>query len=190
MTIPFEVVQAHSVQVEGRTYIVHGSGAEAFIASGQGAFAPVYLRYAFPRFGTLRPFFVTMAADDRGRLYRGFEAIDWIASSGILYPRSDAAGVGADGQADQFPLKELDLGVTMQAFASPGESEFPGHQLYAALEFVNDPAFALAPGGNFPARLLTSIPAFQVNAALPPTQLAQLIPPVAASPRTVGLDLR
>ena len=62
-------------------------------------------------------------------------------------------------------------------------------QLYAALEYVNNSTFALAPGGNFPARVLSAIPAFQVNAAVSPAQLAQLIPPVAASPRVVGLDL-
>lgn len=189
MSVPFEIVQANCVQVDGLTYLVHGPGAEAFLAIGQGAFTPTYLRYAFPYYGTLRPFFVTIAADDRGKFYRGFEAIDWIANSGLLFPRSDAEGIYADGSEDQFPLKELDLGVSLQVYASRSEAEFPGNQLYVALEFVNEATFALAPGGYFPVRLLSAIPAFQVNAAIPITQLIPLIPQVAASPRTIGLDL-
>jgi hypothetical protein len=189
MIVPFETLQAHCLRFEEHLYLVQGAGAEAFLAAGQGTFAPVYVRYAFLCYGTLRPFFVTLAADDRGQLYRGFEAIDWIANSGLLFPRSDAEGVYADGSDDLFPLKELDLGVSILAYASRSETEFPGAQLYAALEFVSEATFALAPGGNFPARLLSAIPAIQVNAALPPAQLARLIPQVAASPRIIGLDL-
>jgi len=79
----------------------------------------------------------------------------------------------------------------MLVFASQTETDFPGVPLYAALEFVEAmrTTFALAPGGNFPARLLSAIPAFQVNAAIPPAQLAQWVPQAVASPRTIGLDL-
>jgi hypothetical protein len=187
---PYETFHAHALLIEGHYDLAIGQGAAVLEAQDLGSFRTAGVRYAFPRFGTLRPFFVTMAADDRGKLYKGLDAIDWIANNGLLFPRADVAGQWADGHEDQFVIKELDLGLSVHVFASQSETDFPGLQVHAAMEFV-DPAvasFAVAPGGNFPARLQAALPVFQVNAGLSFSQLSQLIPKAAASPRLFTMD--
>src|SRR3990172_153795 len=188
MVVPHDLLLAHCFQLNGQHYLVTGSGAGDLAALGEGAFSPVYVRYSYPLFGSRRPFFPAMAADDRGALYRGLDAIDWLIASGLLFPRSDAAGLWPDGSEDQLFVKELDLAVPPLAYAAAAEAEFPGVRLTAAIEIVEKATFALAPGANFPARLLSAIPAFQLNAAVPFTRATQLIPQAAANPRTIPLD--
>jgi len=188
MVAPHEILPAHCFQLTGQYYLASGKDAGNLAALGENTFTPAYIRYAFPRLGTHRPFFVTLAADDRGQLRRGLDAVDWIASEGLLYPRSDAAGLWPDGADDQLFLKELDLAVPLFAFASPGESDFPGVRLTAAIELVENAHFVLAPGGNFPARLLSAIPALQLNVAVPFSKIIPLLPQAAAAPRPFPLD--
>ncbi|MEK6575423.1 MAG: hypothetical protein AABZ58_14030 [Chloroflexota bacterium] len=187
MLPPHELLPAHCVQLSGQYYLATGDGAGDLAALGAGAFSPVFIRYAYPRFETRRPFFPAMAADDRGALYRGLDAIDWLIASGLLFPRSDAAGMGPDGSEDQLFVKELDLAVPPLAYAAATEAEFPGVRLTAAIEIVEKATFALAPGANFPARLLSAIPAFQLNAAVPFTRATQLIPQAVVNARTISL---
>jgi hypothetical protein len=183
-----ETLPARCFHLTGQYYLATGNNAGNLTALGENAFAPACIRYAFPYLGTHRPFFVTLAADDRGKLYRGLDAIDWIAGEGLLYPRSDAAGLWPDGTEGQLFLKELDLAVPLFAFASPSESDFPGARLTAAIELVESAPFVLAPGGNFPARLLSAIPALQLNAAVPFSKTLPLIPLAAATPSVISLD--
>ena len=188
MLPPPDSLSAYALQLDGQYYLARGAGAPALAALGQDAFSPVSIRYAFPHFATRRPFFPALAADDRGRRYRGLEAIDWLSSSGLLFPRADALGVWSDGVEDQLFIKELDLAVPMLSYAAPSEApaDFPGHLLAAAIEIVENTTFALAPGGNFPIRLLSAIPALQLNAASLNSRTARLIPQVAANPRTLS----
>jgi hypothetical protein len=188
MSVPYEVIHAYALLIDGHYYLGIGHRAGELAASDLGSFRSAGVRYAFPRWGTLRPFFVTMAADDRGKLYKGLEAIDWISNNGLLFPRADAAGQWADGSEDQFVMKELDLAIPVQVFASASETDFPGLQVHAALEFVADVPFVAAPGGNFPARIQAAIPVFQVNAALTLPQLEKLMPKITSDPRVVSMD--
>lgn len=187
MVVPHELLPAHCFQLSGRYYLAAGSGAGDLAALGAGAFTPTCIRYAYPRFETRRPFFPAMAADDRGDLYRGLDAIDWLADQGLLFPRADVAGMWPDGSEDQLFVKELDLAVPMLAYAAASLAALPGQRLTAAIEIVENTTFALAPGGNFPARLLSAIPAFQLNAALLDSRAARLIPQAVANPRTIPL---
>jgi len=186
-----ELLAVHCLQLDGLHYLVRANNAEqlaTFITRGQGAFTPVYSRYAFSQHATLRPFFPAMVADDWGKLSRGLDCIDWLTNFGLLYPRSDVVGLWYDGTEDQFVVKELDLGLNLSVYASATESEFPGQLLTAAIELVESATFVLAPGGNFPARLSSAIPTFQLNAALPFSKTIPLIPQAAANPHVIELD--
>jgi hypothetical protein len=192
MLVPVERIEtSYFVELDRLHYLVRSQSAEHlrnFVQTGQGAYAPVYLRYAFLQYGTLRPFFPAMVADDWGKLWRGLECIDWLASNGLLYPRSDVSGLWYDGSDDQFVIKELDLALSYSIYASTSESDFPGQLISAALEIVESAAFGLAPGGNFPARLSSAIPTFQLNAALPFSKTVPLLPQAIASPHVIDLD--
>ncbi|MBM4425115.1 MAG: hypothetical protein FJ030_17335 [Chloroflexi bacterium] len=189
MLPPHETLPAHCFQLDGQHYLATGNGAGALAASGQGAFTPAHIRYAYPQLETRRPFFPAMAADDVGKLYRGLDSIDWLIANGLLFPRADVSGLWPDAAADQLFIKELDLAVPPLAFASPSESDFPGVPLTAAIEIIENTTFALAPDGNFPARLLSAIPAFQLNAAIPIHQSIRLIPQaVASAPRAIPFN--
>lgn len=152
----------HAFQLNGLNYLARGDGAADLAALTESHFTPVFVRYAFSQFNTLRPFFPTMAADDRGSLYRGLDAFDWITESGLLFPRSDAMGLWSDGSEDQLFLKELDLAVPPLIFVSPSVDRF-GDRLAAAVEIVGDAVFAIAPGGGFPNRIAASVPTFQMH---------------------------
>jgi hypothetical protein len=188
-SIPAELVQAFCFQLEGQWFLVKGIDAQTLARLGEGAFSPVWVRYAFRQLGTYQPFFPTVGVDDRGKLHRDLELVDWLAGQGLLYPRADVDGLLFTGQPEQFVLKELDLGLSMLAFAVTGEADFPGRLLTAAVELVADVRFALAPGGNYPIRLASTIPVLQLNAAVPLAKAIQLIPQVAADPRMVDLDV-
>lgn len=159
---PHEEFPFHFFRLNGLNYLARGEGAADLAALTDSHFTPVFVRYAFLQFNTLRPFFPTMAADDRGGLYRGLDAFDWIAESGMLFPRSDAMGVWSDGSEDQLFLKELDLAVSPMIYISSSADRF-GDRLAAAVEIVSDAAFAIAPGGGFPSRIAASVPTFQMN---------------------------
>ena len=128
-----------------------------------------------------------MAADDRGSLYRGLDAFDWIAESGLLFPRSDAMGLWSDGSEDQLFLKELDLAVPPLIYISPSADRF-GDRLAAAVEIVSDAAFAIAPAGGFPNRIAASVPTFQMHRELIGILALQLLPQAIAHPRTITFD--
>lgn len=187
MLPPHDLLPAHCFQLNGQHYLAAGRGAGDLAAMGEGAFSPVCVRYAWPLFGPRRPFFPAMAVDDFGALYRGLDAIDWLIAGGLLFPRSDAAGTWPDGSEDQLFVKELDLAAPPLAYAA-AEAEFPGVRLTAAIDIVEMADFALAPGGNFPARLLSAIPALRLNAAVPFSKAVLLIPQAAANPRAIPLD--
>lgn len=192
MIAPFDLIESvYCLQLNGGYYLVRSNTAgslAALAALAPAAFTPVYLRYAFPQYGTLRPFFPAMVADDWGKLYRGLDCLDWLINNGLLYPRSDVAGLWPDGTEDQFVIKKLDLSLTLSAYVTATTSEFPGQILTAAIELVESATFVLAPGGNFPARLGSAIPIFQLNAALPFSKTIPLIPQVAANPHVINLD--
>lgn len=188
MNVPVEIVQAFCFQLEGQWFLVKGINAEALARLGEGAFSPVYVRYAFRRLGTHQPFFPSVAVDDRGKFHRDVEVVDWLTNYGLLYPRADAEGLLYTGEEEQLFVKELDLGVTMLIFASASAEEFPGKLVTAALEIVADVPFAMAPGGNYLIRVASAIPVLQLNAALPLARAAQLIPQVAADPRYVDME--
>jgi len=162
-TSPHQEFPFHFFHLNGLNYLARGDGAADLAALTESGFTPVFARYAFSQFNTLRPFFPKMAADDRGSLYRGLDAFDWIAESGMLFPRSDVMGVWSDGEEDQLFLKELDLAMPPLIFISPSADQFPGDQLAAAVEIVSDAAFAIAPGGGFPNRIASSVPTFQLR---------------------------
>lgn len=178
----------HFFQLNGLNYLARGDGATDLAALTESHFTPVFARYAFLQFNTLRPFFPTMAADDRGSLYRGLDAFDWIAESGLLFPRSDAMGLWSDGSEDQLFLKELDLALPPLIFISPSVDHFPGDRLAAAVEIVSDAAFAIAPGGGFPNRIAASVPTFQMHRELIGIIALQLLPQVVTHPRTITFD--
>ncbi len=175
MLPPHEEFPFHAFQLNGLNFLARGDGAADLAALTDSHFAPVFVRYAFSQFNTLRPFFPTMAADDRGGLYRGLDAFDWIAESGMLFPRSDVMGLWSDGEEDQFFLKEFDLALTPLIFVSPSADQFSGDRLAAAVEIVSDAAFAIAPGGGFPNRIAASVPTFQLNHNLVNQQGLQLL---------------
>ncbi len=172
---PHEEFPFHFFQLNGLNYLARGDGAADLAALTESHFTPVFARYAFLQINTLRPFFPTMAADDRGSLYRGLDAFDWIAESGMLFPRSDAMGLWNDGSEDQLFLKELDLAVPPLIYISPSADQFPGVRLAAAVEIVSDAAFAIAPGGGFPHRIAASVSTFQLNHNLVNQQGLQLL---------------
>ena len=187
---PHETFPYHCLILGALTFVVSGEGAGHLAGLAARSFSPVVVRYAYPRFETRAPFFPFMAADDVGTLYRGLDALDWIAQSGLLYPRSDAMGVWADGSEDQLFLKELDLAVPPIPFvaATPGEDGFPGSPLAAAVEIVPHSDWAITPGGDFPTRLSACIPTFQLHAGLIGLTAFDLIPRVLANPRPIPLD--
>lgn len=158
-----DLLPFYCFQFSGLNYLTRGNGDAILAALADSHFAPVCVRYAFLYSGTLQPFFPTMAADDRGALYRGLDAFDWMRESGLLFPRSDAMGVWSDGSEDQLFLKQLDLAVSPALFASPSADQFPGVRLAAAVEIVNDAAVAIARAGGFPTRIASSIPTFQLR---------------------------
>ena len=178
-----ETFPYYGFQLGALNLVTTGEGAERLAGGG---FSPVLIRYAFPLYGTHAPLFPIMAADDRGAVYRGLAAFDWIAGRGLLFPRSDVMGLRADGSEDQKFLKELDLGIPAMAYASMTESAFPGHLLAAAIEVVSQSEYAITPGGDFPARLSTIVPVFQLHVdAL--WRASELLPAVLSNPRSVAL---
>lgn len=187
-SLPADLVQAFCFQLEGQWFLVKGIDAQTLAQLGEGAFSPVWVRYAFRQLGTHQPFFPTVGIDDRGKLHRDLELIDWLTSYGLLYPRADVDGLLYNGEAWQFVLKELDLGLPMLPFAVTGPDDFPGRLLTAAIELVADVRFAIAPGGNYPIRLASTIPVLQLNNAVPLAKALQLIPQAAADPRLIDLD--
>jgi hypothetical protein len=188
MSVPAELLQAFYFQLEGQGYLVKGIDAITLTTLGEGAFSPVFVRYAFRQLGTHRSFFPSLTADDRGKFHRDLEVIDWLMSYGLLYPRADVAGQWYDGEEEQLIVKELDLGLPMLLFATASAEDFPGQLITAAVEIVADVTYAIAPGGNYPIRLAASIPVLQLNAAVPLAKAAQLIPQVAADPRLITLE--
>lgn len=184
---PHEEFPFHFFRLNGLNYLARGEGAADLAALTDSHFTPVFVRYAFLQFNTLRPFFPTMAADDRGGLYRGLDAFDWIAESGMLFPRSDAMGVWSDGSEDQLFLKELDLAVSPMIYISSSADRF-GDRLAAAVEIVTDAAFAIAPAGGFPNRIATSVPTFQMHRDLIGILALQLLTQVVVHPRTITFD--
>ena len=149
-------------------------------------FTPVFVRYGFSQ-SIPCAFFPEMAADDRGGLYRGVDAFDWIAEGVLLFPRSDAMGLWGDGSEDQLFLKELDLAVPPLIYISPSADRF-GDRLAAAVEIVSDAAFAIAPAGGFPNRIAASVPTFQMHRELIGILALQLLPQAIAHPRTITFD--
>lgn len=190
MQPPYERFEAHCFQFGAHHYLAMGEDPGRLAGPGQGAFTPVCLRYAYPRFETRRPFFPYLTADDWGHLYRGFEAIDWLVSNGLLYPRADAAGVWIDGSQDQVFVKDLDLAVPMTVYAAASEdmAVFPGHAVRAVVEVVANADFAVAPGANVPLRLAAALPAFQMHARVPARTAMALLTAALSDPRRVGLD--
>ncbi len=190
MLPPHETFPYHCLSLGTLNIIVSGEGADHLARLAPRSFSPVVVRYAYPRFETRAPFFPTMAADDVGTIYRGLDALDWMAQSGLLYPRSDAMGVWADGSEDQLFLKELDLAVPPIPFvaATPGEAGFPGSPLAAVVEIVAQSDWAITPGGGFPARLVACVPTFQLHADLIGLTAFELIPHALADPRPISLD--
>ena len=188
MLPPHEIFPYHCLSLGKLTFVVSGESAGHLAGLAARSFTPVVVRYAYPRFETRTPFFPFMAADDVGILYRGLDALDWMAQSGLLYPRSDAMGVWADGSEDQLFLKELDLAVPPVPYvaATPRETGFPGSPLAAAVEIVPHSNYAIAPGGNFPARLSACLPTFQLHADLIGLTAFDLIPHALADPRPVS----
>ncbi|MBI5347699.1 MAG: hypothetical protein HZB77_00025 [Chloroflexi bacterium] len=174
MLPPHEQFPFYFFQLNGSNFLARSDGAADLAALTESHFTPVFARYAFSQVNTLRPFFPTMAADDRGSLYRGLDAFDWIAESGVLFPRSDAMGVWSDGSEDQLFLRELDLAVLPLIYISPSAERF-GERLAAAVEIVSDAAFAIAPAGGFPNRIAASVPTFQLNRDLVNHQGLQLL---------------
>ena len=144
------------------------AGALTYLVSDLTADAPsgVCLRYAYPRLYSREPFFPTMTADDWGTLYRGMNAVDWLIASGPMYPRSDVMGLRPDATADQLFLKELDLAVPPMIYVAASVESFPGEPVAAAVEIATHLPYALAPGGQFPARIQAATPTFQMHAAL------------------------
>lgn len=188
MLAPHEEFPFHAFQLNGLNYLARGGRAADLAALTDSHFAPVFVRYAFSQFNTLRPFFPTLAADDRGGLYRGLDAFDWIAESGMLFPRSDVMGLWSNGEEDQFFLKEFDLALTPLIFVSPSADQFPGGRLAAAVEIVSDAAFAFAPGGGFPNRIAASVPTFQIHRDLIGVTALQLLPQIITHPRAITFD--
>ncbi|MEK7323902.1 MAG: hypothetical protein AAB217_01440 [Chloroflexota bacterium] len=190
MLPPHETFSYYCLSLGTLTFVVSGDGAGHLAGLAARSFSPVVVRYAYPRFETRAPFFPFMAADDVGTLYRGLDALDWMAQGGLLYPRSDAMGLQADGSEDQLFLKELDLAVPPIPFvaATPGEDGFPGSPLAAAVEIVAQSDWAITPGGNFPARLAACVPTFQLHADLIGLTAFDLIPHVLANPRPISLE--
>lgn len=178
-----EIFPYYYFQLDTLNFIASGEGAKLLAVSG---FSPVLIRYAFPIYGTHSPFFPAMAADDRGAVYRGLEAFDWIVERGLLYPRSDVMGLRADGSEDQKFLKELDLGLPALAYVSPAESAFPSHLLAAAIEVVSQSEYAITPGGDFPTRLSTIVPVFQLHVAAL-ARAGELLPEALSNPRSIPL---
>jgi hypothetical protein len=162
MVLSYEEFPYYAFRLRELNCLTRGDGAADLAVLAESHFTPVFVHYAFAQFNTLRPFFPTMAADDRGSLYRGLDAFDWITESGLLFPRSDAMGVWSDGSEDQLFLKELDLAVPPLVFVSPSTDRF-GERLAAAVEIVSDAASAIAPAGGFPNRIAASIPTFQLR---------------------------
>ena len=187
-TSPHEEFPFHFFHLNGLNYLARGDGAADLAALTESHFTPVFARYAFLQFNSLRPFFPTMAADDRGTLYRGLDAFDWITQSGLLFPRSDVMGVLSDGSEDQLFLKELDLAVPPLIFISPSADQFPGDRLAAAVEIVSYAAFAITPAGGFPNRIAASVPTFQMHRDLIGVVALQLLPQIARRPTTITFD--
>jgi hypothetical protein len=184
MLLPHESFPYHCFQLGTFHLVATGAGAERLAAGG---YTPVFIRYAFPLYGTHAPLCPVMAADDRGGIYRGLDAYDWIAERGLLFPRSDVVGLLADGKEHQCFLKELDLGVAALAFvaASPGEAGF-GQPLAAAVEVVPHSEWAITPGGDFPTRLAAIVPTFQLHRhAL--SRAGELLADVLGHPRSIPL---
>ena len=173
---PHELFPFHHFQFGNLHYLAAGDRADEPGATAGGYFSPVVIRYAYPHYATREPFFPALAVDDVGGAYRGLEALDWIMDRGLLFPRSDAVGLRADGSKDQLPLKELDLAVTPTAFCAHDATGFPGHPLTAAIQIVPRADFALAPGGGFPARLSACLPTFQLHADLIGARGLRLLP--------------
>ncbi|MBI3242983.1 MAG: hypothetical protein HYZ49_11885 [Chloroflexi bacterium] len=190
MLPPHETFPYHCLSLGTLTFVVSGEGAEHLAGLAARSFSPVVARYAYPRFETRAPFFPVMAADDLGKLYQGLDALDWMAGSGLLYPRSDAMGVWVDGSEDQLFLKELDLAVPPLAFAaaSAGEADFPGSLLSAAIQIVSQSDHAITPGGDFPSRLSACLPTFQLHADLIGLMAFDLIPHVLTHPRPISFE--
>lgn len=187
---PYERLDAHCFELDAYYYLASGIGAAHLASLGRSSFSPVVLRYAYPRFETRRPFFPFMAADDWGNLYRGFDAVDWLISNGLMYPRADVAGLWLDGAQDQVFVKELDLAVPMTVYAAAsGEmSEFPGQAVRAVVEVVSHVDFAIAPGANIPARLAAALPAFQIHTGVLGPKTFALLTAVLRDPRLVRFD--
>ena len=187
MLPPYDSFSYHCFQLGTLTFVATGEGAERLALGG---FSPAVIRYAFPLYGTQAPLFPLMAADDRGGIYHGFNAFDWIAERGLLFPRSEVMGLRANGSEIQCFLKELDLGVSALAFVTDSvkETAFPGVPLAAAVEIVSQSDRAITPGGDFPIRLATIVPTFQLHANAIP-QASELLPDVLSNPRSLPLSL-
>jgi len=185
---PHETFPYHCLSLGTLALVVSGEGAGHLAGLAARSFSPVVVRYAYQRFETRARFFPVMTADDRGEIHKGLDALDWMAGSGLLYPRSDAMGVWADGSEDQLFLKELDLAVPALVFgaATAGEADFPGLPLSAAVEIVAQSDWAITPGGDFPARLSACIPTFQLHADLIGLTAFDLIPDALAHPRPIS----
>jgi hypothetical protein len=185
---PHERLDAYSVQLDLGRVLVTGAQAAGLAGVGQGAFSPVVLRYACPRFETRQPFFPALAADDWGNRFQGLEAIDWLAAYGLRYPRADVVGIWSDGSQDQLFVKELDLAIPMSVYAAVSSSpaDFPGQPLRAAVEVVAAGDFVVAPGGNLPARLSSALPVFQLQARWVSPDTPILLAAALDGPRRIG----
>lgn len=187
MLPPHEVFPFYGFEVGGRLFSASGGGAADLAALGQGSFTPIYVRYAFPRADNYEPFFPVMTADDLGGIYREFDALDWLAESGLRFPRSDVIGLRPDGAKDQLFVKELDLAASAKVFVTAASAEFPGRPLAAAVQVVADSEYAIAPGGDFPARLSAFIPTFQMHARAVGPRALKLLHAALRRPESIRL---
>lgn len=141
---------------------------EAGGAPGEALFGPpVHLRFALRTSAGGDAIVPSRVVDDWGRAVSGADVYNWIESLAYAFPRADAVGLGIDGAAKTFFMKELDLELPPLAYVARSEADFPGRRLDLALEIADFPGpYVVAPADSFPTPLLRAIPAYRLHASL------------------------
>ena len=134
-------IEAYFVEYGRYKFLLRGDGIKECLSEGVQSVGPVVFgRCAVRMLGRGTIFFPAYAADDYGRIHRGFEAVKWILASGFRYPRADVVGWQEEGEVSSVMLRDIDVGLGAGVFVSDGEGGFPGFPVMAGVYIGKDKA--------------------------------------------------
>lgn len=117
------------------------------------------VRYLEKHFLSLVPGLIAL---ERGELFTGEDALDFVVKRSNLYPRTEVYGYRSDGADEMKTVKWLDVAEPLMVLAYANA---------AATSPVAEIDGLAGPEGAFSARMLTALPRYDSLDAVPPAEV-------------------